>query len=100
MRTSSLRTLQLQGAGGADDGLGAVGLLAPHFELRARAIALRAPLDDHTARAGRIVAPHHVDQAEIHPATAEKSQSKPLRHQLRDEAYREHSLHYDFGKAE
>src|SRR5579872_3258673 len=62
--------------------------------------SLRVASDDRAARPGYIVAPHHVDQPQVHLAAVKPSEAEAARHHLRDQAYRQHSLHDDFRKAE
>src|ERR1700674_2336655 len=64
----------LDRAGAADDGLGAVGFLAPGFDFGPDAIALGPPLDDPSVRPGGLVAPQHVHQPEIHFAAVHEAQ--------------------------
>src|SRR5713226_8994629 len=94
------RTLQFEGAGGADDRDSAVGLPAPYFDFGARAIALGTPLDNAPARAGNFVAPEHIDETHVEAAADKEAQAEPLRHHLGDHAHGEHPLYDDFREAE
>src|ERR1700722_3716572 len=84
--------LQFEGAGAADDRFGAVGLVAPYFDLGASAFAFRVALDDQAFWAGDVIAPHDVDEPQIHLAAVEEAESETLRHHFGDEADREHPL--------
>src|ERR1019366_9241103 len=64
-KDASARALQLDRAGAADDGFGSVGLVAPHFDFGACAYSLGPSSNDQSFRPGDVVAPQHVDQAQI-----------------------------------
>src|SRR5882757_6697059 len=71
---------------GADDRLGAVGFVAPYFDFGARALALGMRLDDQPLWPRHVVAPHHVDQAQIHFPAVEEARPETLRHHFSDHA--------------
>src|ERR1700719_4041144 len=98
-RTSE-SSLQLESAGAADDRFGAVDLVAPYFDLGAGAFAFGVALDDQALWPGDVVAPHDVDEPQIHLAAVEKAESETLRHHLGHEAHREHPLHDDFRESQ
>jgi len=66
---------------------GTVGLVAPYFDFGACAFAFGVALDDQAFWPGNVVAPHDVDEPQIHLAAVEEAESETLRHHLGDEAY-------------
>src|ERR1700675_491534 len=57
-------------------------------------------LYDQSLRPGDVVAPHDVDEPQIHLAAVEEAESETLRHHFGDEADREHPLHDDFRESQ